>query len=895
MTLIPRSLYISSVATAAIFAAALPAVAQRVGVSGAVNPATTGAPPGIPAKQLVIGENIVFNENINTGPIGQTQILFVDESALSVGPNSDMTIDKFVYDPKTGTGSEALSATRGIFRYVGGKLSKLAAPVTMRTPSASIGIRGGVFVLDLTADGHLYVVFLYGKGLTVTGLTGITQTITRPGFAVSVAGPGAAPSLPGPASRALLAQFLATLDGRAGGNGGSTNPPTDTIVANSGISNTISGNIANNIQIARQTQPQTQPPSQPTNLSPQPNINTNLNTINGQTQVQNSTKNQEPLNQTGISGGFAITPNVNSGTGFAAAPAPYSNASVQNGVFVATIGEDSISVDLGSGSGTLERTGNSGSLGAFNAAVTINPDKTFFYANASPVDQPSELGFIYGGTPVSQNVYNATGSPQFYAFRVNPDAALSSNVPFIRNQAGGSIPNPTVSPLYLAVSPTTGFAFGAFSGAAYPKALQASLAINGQGANQTSALTVAVGNIFSTTGNPGQTTAMPVLNGIVEGSYSPGGGAATTRVNSGFLTGIDGAGNSFYGNNSITGFVVDSNNCCNEDGSQTPATAQEINTQTGAVTNYNFVQPVTATTLPAIGSGPQISQNLTGFVGGTMTANQNETTTPYAVIGGIGIQTDATNLQVAGTIAAGDPFTQSQSGVNSIILSYGSLTPGGTGARQGYINDNLFGMLENPGDTGSTLNSNSGTANLYLVTASAVPNTSLLPAGASYCQCQYLQWGYWGGELDTSDESGARTDVAHINTWVAGSPTPAADINNLISMGATASYSGAAIGSVFNNGAQYLAGGGFNQTYNFGTQTGTMTISNFDGKTFGGTVVGTRGSPAFAAPLSGSGVSGSAAGSFFGPGAIETGGSFAVQGTGNAPYVAAGTFAGRQP
>src|SRR5581483_11843282 len=89
---------------------ALPAAAQqRVGVSSAVNPAVSGTLPGREMKRLVIG-------------------------------------DEFVFDPKTGTGTQALSATRGIFRYVGGKLSKQATPVTLRTPSATIGIRGGVFL-----------------------------------------------------------------------------------------------------------------------------------------------------------------------------------------------------------------------------------------------------------------------------------------------------------------------------------------------------------------------------------------------------------------------------------------------------------------------------------------------------------------------------------------------------------------------------------------------------------------------------------------------------------------------------------------------------------------------------------------------------------------------------
>src|SRR5690242_17122862 len=108
----PRSLWLAAAVAATVLAAAPPAGAQRVGVSSAVNPATIGRPPGGSDKTLLVGENIVFNEHIATGPEGQTQILFVDESAISIGPSSDMTIDEFVYDPKTGAGTEALSATR---------------------------------------------------------------------------------------------------------------------------------------------------------------------------------------------------------------------------------------------------------------------------------------------------------------------------------------------------------------------------------------------------------------------------------------------------------------------------------------------------------------------------------------------------------------------------------------------------------------------------------------------------------------------------------------------------------------------------------------------------------------------------------------------------------------
>src|SRR5207237_8516625 len=97
---------------------------ELVGVSSAVKPEVTGAPPGAAARQVVIGQDVVFNERFTTGPLGQAQPLFLDESAMTIGPNSDLTIDQFVYDPKSGTGHLAMSASRGLLRFVGGKLSK---------------------------------------------------------------------------------------------------------------------------------------------------------------------------------------------------------------------------------------------------------------------------------------------------------------------------------------------------------------------------------------------------------------------------------------------------------------------------------------------------------------------------------------------------------------------------------------------------------------------------------------------------------------------------------------------------------------------------------------------------------------------------------------------------
>src|SRR4051794_22217390 len=214
---------------ALLCAAAMPAAGQqqRVGVNSAVNEQATGTPPGEAARRLVIGQNVVFQERIATSQIGQTQLLFLDESAMTIGPNSDITIDRFVYDPNTGGGQMAMSATRGVLRFVGGKLSKQENAVSLRTSSATLAIRGGVFMIKMAPGGELDVVFVYGDGLTVTGTTGIAQTVTRPGYAITVAAPGAAPSAPYPAPAGFMAQLLTQLDGRPGGRGGAPILPTE--------------------------------------------------------------------------------------------------------------------------------------------------------------------------------------------------------------------------------------------------------------------------------------------------------------------------------------------------------------------------------------------------------------------------------------------------------------------------------------------------------------------------------------------------------------------------------------------------------------------------------------------------------------------------------------------
>jgi trimeric autotransporter adhesin len=221
---------------------------ERVGVNSGVNPAGTGTPPNGPARQLVIGQDVIFKEQVATDTRGQTQILFLDQSSMSVGPNSDLVIDEFVYDPHLSTGKLVLSSTRGVFRYVGGKISKLEGGVEVETPVATIGIRGGAFLLQVSKD-SVAVVLLYGDSLVITGPGGRQTVLRRASYGVTIGADGTM-TPPFLATQDYIQTFIALLDGRAGGNGGARVIPTDQRVAISGIGNTVSARLEANTQAA---------------------------------------------------------------------------------------------------------------------------------------------------------------------------------------------------------------------------------------------------------------------------------------------------------------------------------------------------------------------------------------------------------------------------------------------------------------------------------------------------------------------------------------------------------------------------------------------------------------------------------------------------------------------
>ena len=227
-----RSLVLALVASTALIGAASAQTPQtKVGVAAAVNQSLTGTPPAAASREVQIGNDVLHRERLVTDARGQAQMLFLDGSAFTVGPDSDLQLDEFVYDPASGTGKLAATAAKGIIRFVGGKLSK-SQPVTISTPTATIGIRGGIGIVSVDAvSGATRATFLFGQEMTVTSATGAVEKIARPGFTTSVQSRATAPTAPTKATGDQIKQSLDQLNGRPGAAGGAPQQPTDNQVA----------------------------------------------------------------------------------------------------------------------------------------------------------------------------------------------------------------------------------------------------------------------------------------------------------------------------------------------------------------------------------------------------------------------------------------------------------------------------------------------------------------------------------------------------------------------------------------------------------------------------------------------------------------------------------------
>jgi hypothetical protein len=97
------------------------------------------------SRVLQAQQPVFTGDRVNTGPVGEAQIRFRDQTRLVVGPNSSLTIDRFVFAADGTAQQVVLNAAKGAFRFFSGVSPSQA--YSFRTPTATIGVRGTRFDL----------------------------------------------------------------------------------------------------------------------------------------------------------------------------------------------------------------------------------------------------------------------------------------------------------------------------------------------------------------------------------------------------------------------------------------------------------------------------------------------------------------------------------------------------------------------------------------------------------------------------------------------------------------------------------------------------------------------------------------------------------------------------
>ena len=126
---------------------------------------SAGAPGEITrGKEKVVGSKGagIESNDIYTTKNGNVQLSFMDDTKVKITENSRLLIDDFVFDPKkSDAGKLALKVGMGTVRYASGQIAKTnSQQVTIKTPTASIAVRGTDFTMTVDEAGQSLIVLV---------------------------------------------------------------------------------------------------------------------------------------------------------------------------------------------------------------------------------------------------------------------------------------------------------------------------------------------------------------------------------------------------------------------------------------------------------------------------------------------------------------------------------------------------------------------------------------------------------------------------------------------------------------------------------------------------------------------------------------------------------------
>jgi hypothetical protein len=952
--------------------------------------AALGTPPGAEERILQVGLGLVADETISTGPTGQTHLLFVDGSTISIGPNSSLSLDKFVYDPKVKKGELVVSVSKGLFRFVGGRISK-KTPVLFKSPTAVIGIRGGVAIVQVNSPAQIQQAQNRGQNLPPASATmlfgdqvtmrsgGQQQTMTRPGFTVTQTSGGGV-STPQPTTQAQLTQVLSGLEdpqtppGGDNGDGGPQTPQQLAAIApaagggvasitNDDVSdNQVSGlnsdqtpNIVNLVVPITALDPiitttttvasiiTTDASQTPLPICTEPGQTGCIEPVEETAQVTTESSASsgsltafvgaaEPFATIGVPGGLTLAGNFSGRVKYATNPAlgtddgnaafnlSYQGATLIDGFF--STGNFSALIDdivtnsdgsrdfsvlsLGNPFGAFGAPGFVSRVGELSGTGFIAPNDDFlFYGLEDQVDGQRVFG--WAGIPYTGAL--PTSGATFYDLQ--NDFVLGSMIPFVNATSGGALtPNygigegDSVIMWDVSNAPSAQRAFGHMS-----------LSVRDGQAGE--AISLILGEVLL------DENGRPFISGEMRGSSRLAPGQLTHQFNGYVASQDDDSGFDFFGATGPSFFSLEGAIANETTDAQTQAGVVD---QFGDLANNFAVQPNNVAIPIAETLDPRTSRNMIGYTSGIFQPTLNDASFSSTAVFetfltnplGVRIRTSAETNKIQGYIKYNEMGFSSE----DTQLFFGDLDSfafgdeGVTSGQSIFVDDGGYGAIEAATQFSQTNGDPITTENLYLVSSGAADfPAGTLPTGVSMCDCQYLNWGFWGGSVyRAAGEIGFYREDFHLATWVVGDVQDMATISG---MTGTATYSGHVIGSVSTPAGVRTRIGNLAYSLDFSNRTFTDggilflgsngSITNFDGGNYDlGTIevqsvtesmTGDRhrfSGAISAATGTDASRTGGFTGSFMaggGDGAAEMGGQFNIAGT---DYQSAGIFAGKK-
>lgn len=188
-------------------------VTAKIGVAGGVRGSVTALPPGDKpiGRVLSSGQPLYLGERITTAAGATMQVMLLDETIFTIGPNSAMTLDEFTYDPSNQSGKVLARISKGFFRFVTGQIGhKKPESVRLRFPTGVMAVRGTIIAGQVSDFNTTAVLLGPGPANSAPGErvgafrmenAGAAVDVVKPGFGTTVNGnaPPTPPALIPPA------------------------------------------------------------------------------------------------------------------------------------------------------------------------------------------------------------------------------------------------------------------------------------------------------------------------------------------------------------------------------------------------------------------------------------------------------------------------------------------------------------------------------------------------------------------------------------------------------------------------------------------------------------------------------------------------------------------------